>query len=70
MNVGNYIRKAGENQLSRTFNPSGSADSRMLRKPLDVLDDLKDRIDCGVGIVAADVFLDGFEIQASRAGPL
>ena len=43
------------------------------RKQVDVpndLNDLNDRIDCAVGIVAADIFLDGFKIQASCAGPL
>lgn len=70
MNVGDYIRKASKNQLACTFNPSRPADSRMVRKSLYVPNNLKDRIDCDVGILAADIFLDGFEIQASRAGPL
>jgi hypothetical protein len=69
MNVGNYIGETGENQFARTFNPARSADSRMVRKPFDVPNDLKDRVDCAVGIVAADIFLDRFEIQASCAGP-
>jgi hypothetical protein len=64
------VRKPGNQQLACAFHASWSPDAGMLCEHGDMTDDLKDCIDCGAEVIAADVFLDKVKVAVSGPSPL